>query len=134
MSAIPSSALPCPARGRGDWEATAQSLRRAALAVARADSPQLFGDFIRQLTEDLDAALLRDERRTALLSAFAELSDRDRELLTLLVTDPPIPYADISSRLGMPIGSIGPTRARVLAKLRGSPRNMLRGSWSRRIT
>ena len=72
-------------------------------------------------TEDLDAALLRDERRRALLSAFAELSDRDRALLTLLVADPPIPYAEISSRLDMPIGSIGPTRARVLAKLRGSP-------------
>ena len=71
-------------------------------------------------TEDLDAALLRDERRTALLAAFAELSSRDRELLTLLVADPPIPYAEISSRLEMPIGSIGPTRARVLAKLRGS--------------
>lgn len=72
-------------------------------------------------TEDLDAALLRDERRTALLSAYAELSTRDRELLTLLVADPPVAYADIGSRLGMPIGSIGPTRARVLAKLRGSP-------------
>lgn len=72
-------------------------------------------------TEDLDAALLRDERRTALLSAFAELSARDRELLTLLLADPPIAYADISSRLGMPIGSIGPTRARALAKLRGAP-------------
>ena len=72
-------------------------------------------------TEDVDAAMLRDERRTALLSAFAELSPRDRELLTLLVADPPIPYADISSRLGMPIGSIGPTRARVLAKLRATP-------------
>lgn len=72
-------------------------------------------------TDDLDAALLREERRTALLSAFAELSERDRTLLALLVADPPIPYADISSRLGMPIGSIGPTRARVLARLRGSP-------------
>ena len=72
-------------------------------------------------TEDLDAALLRDERRTALLAAFAELSDRDRELLTLLVADPPVPYSDISARLGMPVGSIGPTRARVLARLRGSP-------------
>jgi RNA polymerase sigma factor (sigma-70 family) len=71
--------------------------------------------------EDLDAALLRDERRTALLAAFAELPARDRALLALLVADPPIRYADISRRLGMPVGSIGPTRARVLAKLRASP-------------
>ena len=87
----------------------------SAVFEDEADVPQT------AVVEDLDAALLRDERRTALLEAWAELSPRDRELLALLVTDPPIPYAEISSRLGMPIGSIGPTRARVLAKLRATP-------------
>ena len=96
-------------------KARARTSPFSALPDGEVDVPQAAD------TEDLDAALLRDERRTALLAAFAELSERDRALLTLLVADPPIPYADISSRLGMPIGSIGPTRARVLAKLRGSP-------------
>src|SRR5690606_33410831 len=87
MSAIPSSALPPRARGRGDWEATAQSLRRAALAVARADSPDLFGDFIRQLTEDLDAAagflaIFDDPQRRHMRSLAARLDGQDLEDFT----------------------------------------------------
>jgi len=68
----------------------------------------------------VDEDLLRAERREATLEAFAELSDRDRELLTLLVADPPLAYIEIGQRLNMPIGSIGPTRARILARLRKS--------------
>ena len=71
----------------------------------------------RQIDEDL----MRDERHEALLSAFAELSARHRELLTLLLTDPPVSYAEISQRLDIPIGAIGPTRARALQRLRRSP-------------
>lgn len=69
----------------------------------------------------IDEDLMRDERHEALLTAFAELSGRHRELLTLLLTDPPVSYADISERLGIPVGAIGPTRARALNKLRRSP-------------
>ncbi|MBV8949764.1 MAG: hypothetical protein JOZ99_02735 [Actinobacteria bacterium] len=36
----------------------------------------------------------------------------------LLLTDPPTSYADIAAALDMPIGSIGPTRARLMATLR----------------
>jgi hypothetical protein len=39
----------------------------------------------------------------------------------MLVADPPVPYAEMSARLGMPIGSIGPTRSRCLDKMRGYP-------------
>jgi hypothetical protein len=39
-------------------------------------------------------------------------------LLTLLTSDPPTPYRDIAEALDMAIGSIGPTRARVLLVLR----------------
>lgn len=72
-------------------------------------------------TADLDEELLREERHEALLAAFAELPDRHRELLLLLLADPPPSYAEISDRLGMPIGGIGPTRARAVARLRRSP-------------
>ncbi len=41
-----------------------------------------------------------------------------RDLLLLLLTDPPLAYEEISARLGIPIGSIGPTRARALEQLR----------------
>ena len=69
----------------------------------------------------LDADLLAAERRSALREAFAGLPLASRDLLALLIADPPIPYVEISRRLGVPVGSIGPTRARILDKLRRSP-------------
>jgi DNA-directed RNA polymerase specialized sigma24 family protein len=61
------------------------------------------------------------ERNAALWAAFAELQPGCHELLSLLVADPPLAYADISARLNIPVGSIGPTRARCLNRLRRSP-------------
>jgi RNA polymerase sigma factor (sigma-70 family) len=69
----------------------------------------------------VEQELLADERHTALRRAFVQLPDRCRELLSLLVSDPPAPYAEISAKLRMPIGSIGPNRARCLDRLRSSP-------------
>jgi RNA polymerase sigma factor (sigma-70 family) len=63
-------------------------------------------------------ALISAERRQALLSGLAELNPRQRELLVLLVEDPPLSYAEISSRTGIPVGAIGPTRARAVERLR----------------
>jgi len=39
----------------------------------------------------------------------------------LLIADPPVPYAEISAKLGIPVGSIGPNRRRCLDKLHGDP-------------
>jgi DNA-directed RNA polymerase specialized sigma24 family protein len=39
----------------------------------------------------------------------------------LLIADPPVPYAEISTRLGIPVGSIGPKRSRCLDRLRRDP-------------
>ena len=52
--------------------------------------------------------------------ALADLPDRHRQLMELLVASPPVSYREISVRLGMPVGSIGPTRARILAHLRAA--------------
>jgi len=65
--------------------------------------------------------LLRAERSAALREAFSRLPAWSRQLLVLLMEDPPVPYAEISDRLGIPIGSIGPTRRRCLEKLRQDP-------------
>ncbi len=61
------------------------------------------------------------ERNAALRAAFAELAPSCHQLLSMLITDPPISYADISARLNLPVGSIGPTRSRCLERLRRSP-------------
>lgn len=67
---------------------------------------------------DLDDSMLRAEALQALRDGLAELTPSQRDLLLLLLEDPPIPYAEISERLGIPVGSIGPTRGRALEKLR----------------
>jgi RNA polymerase sigma factor (sigma-70 family) len=69
---------------------------------------------------DVDEALVSDLRAQALRDALDELPPKRRELLLLLLVDPPLPYEEISARLGIPKGSIGPTRARALEQLRSS--------------
>ncbi|MGH3901879.1 MAG: RNA polymerase sigma factor [Pseudonocardiaceae bacterium] len=64
-----------------------------------------------------EETLLREQGRLV-HTARRRLSRRDQDLLELLVVDPPLPYTEISRRLGVPIGSIGPTRARCFARLR----------------
>jgi RNA polymerase sigma factor (sigma-70 family) len=65
--------------------------------------------------------LLAAERHAALRAALAQLTPRDQQLIAVLAADPPLPYAEISARLGIPVGSIGPTRGRCLDKLRRHP-------------
>ncbi len=68
-----------------------------------------------------EQALLAAERQAALREAFAALPPSGQRLIALLLEDPPVPYAEISARLGIPVGSIGPTRRRCLDKLRRYP-------------
>jgi RNA polymerase sigma factor (sigma-70 family) len=71
--------------------------------------------------DPLDSGLLAAERHAALRQALTCLPPGDQQLLALLIEDPPLPYAQISARLGIPAGSIGPTRRRCLDKLRRHP-------------
>ena len=68
-------------------------------------------------TDPVDTQLLVDERNAALWAAFAQLPERCQKLLRVAVATPQ-PYGAVSQALDMPIGSIGPTRARCLARLR----------------
>jgi RNA polymerase sigma factor (sigma-70 family) len=72
-------------------------------------------------TVPVDRDLLAAERDVALRAAFDGLPHGCRELLSMLVGDPPASYADISAALGVAVGSVGPTRARCLDRLRRSP-------------
>jgi RNA polymerase sigma factor (sigma-70 family) len=65
--------------------------------------------------------VLLAERHAALREAFSRLPPPCQRLITLLLEDPPLPYAEISARLGAPVGSIGPSRGRCVEKLRRDP-------------
>jgi RNA polymerase sigma factor (sigma-70 family) len=72
-------------------------------------------------TATADHELLAAERDAAVREAFARLPAACQHLLGLLIADPPVPYAEISARLGIPVGSIGAYRRRYLDKLRRDP-------------
>jgi RNA polymerase sigma factor (sigma-70 family) len=106
----------------GAWLAV--TARHEALRVARAASRQLpMGD---EVTDDLlpeesvsnDDALLAGERARELWALVTRLPVRCQLILRLLTADPPLSYRDLGEALDMPIGSIGPTRARCLEHLR----------------
>ena len=108
------------------WIAT--TTRRECLRVHRADcrrplpGPLADAENIRdhQLAE-VDDELLSQERDAVLREAFTRLPPGCRRLLALLIGDSPMPYAEISDRLGMSVGSIGPNRGRCLERLRRDP-------------
>jgi RNA polymerase sigma factor (sigma-70 family) len=67
---------------------------------------------------EVDEALLAEERAEIVRQAMTRLPHRWQRLMEMLMADPPASYAEISGELGLPVGSIGPTRGRCLAKLR----------------
>jgi len=72
-------------------------------------------------TTPFEQELLAAEQHAALRDAFARLPPGCQQLLALLIADPPVPYAEISARLGISVGSIGPSRRRCLDRLGRDP-------------
>ena len=68
-----------------------------------------------------DSHAIERERRAALHTAVERLEGRQRVLLTSMLSTPAPTYEQLSARLEMPVGSIGPTRDRALARLRDDP-------------
>jgi RNA polymerase sigma factor (sigma-70 family) len=106
----------------GSWLATTarhECLRHVARRkkVILVDDDLAFSDVSTE-QPDLDERLIADENAEAVRQALSRLPWRWRRLLELLMTDPPASYAEISSQLGLPVGSIGPTRGRCLERLR----------------
>lgn len=93
-------------------------VRRSEREVTTADEVELD---TRRADEDVDLPLLRSEREAALRSAFACLPPRWRSLLEMLMDAPSATYEEVAEAVGMPIGSIGPTRQRCLERLRSAP-------------
>jgi RNA polymerase sigma factor (sigma-70 family) len=103
----------------GGWLATAtrhNALRRRRMRVREqpTDDPQL-GEGADD--NQPEASLLAVERRAALAAAIDRLPRRHRGLLIVLLTQPTLEYREVGELLSMPVGSIGPTRARSLARL-----------------
>jgi RNA polymerase sigma factor (sigma-70 family) len=67
---------------------------------------------------EIDERLLAEERAQTVREALSRLPRQWQRLLELLMADPPASYAEISDQLGLPMGSIGPTRGRCLERLR----------------
>ena len=90
--------------------------RRQAYKVIRAKKPYAQIDE-NQLFVQANVDLIKEEFEIQL--AIERLDDRCQRLIHLLYFDSKEPsYAEISAELGMPVASIGPTRARCLEKLR----------------
>ena len=124
------------------WLALLQNIDRihepAALAgwiqtTARRESLRVLHDTSRavpvaeivtnEAVPDVNADLQEQrERREAVLETVRRLPPRHHALLELLLREPALSYKEISARLEMPIGSIGPTRERCMMRLRREPR------------
>jgi RNA polymerase sigma factor (sigma-70 family) len=104
----------------GGWLAT--TARHESLRVLRGAGRQIpMGDDMPEPDRPapaIDEELLRSERDRMLWQAFSRLPARDQALLRLLISDPMPSYEEIGAAMGMPVGSIGPTRARCLERLR----------------
>lgn len=100
---------------------------RVVTAARRSEPRGTMLDDTLQFADDtaIDEEILLAERNAALRAAFAELPPRCQRLLAMLISDPPCSYAEISASLGIPVGSIGPQRARCLERMRKS--DALRG-------
>jgi RNA polymerase sigma factor (sigma-70 family) len=69
-----------------------------------------------------EAAVLEGERVTALRAAVRRLPRRQQRLLAAVLAMPDASYERLSRTLGMPVGSIGPTRIRGIDRLRSDRR------------
>jgi len=106
----------------GSWLAT--TARNECLAHLRRRGRQGISLEVVPEVADSGAApgegVLARERDAELWEALNHISGPCQQLLRILASDPPPSYQEVGVALDMPIGSIGPTRARCLRKLRQS--------------
>ena len=106
------------------WTVALNSARR----IQRRDSRCIVADNVADLADaradevpDPDHALQRCERASVVLRAAAEMREADQRVLSLMMDDRAYDYRQISTISGRPIGSLGPTRDRIIRKLRTNP-------------
>ncbi len=108
----------------GAWlAATVRHESRRVLRQASRERPGVEPtDDVPDTTEESspETAVLESERRAALWQQLEQLPQRCRSLLRVLAASPPPSYAEVAEALDIPVGSIGPTRARCLGHLRNA--------------
>lgn len=94
---------------------------RVSSAQRRVD-PVDFEDFdpVARPDDAPEATVLRTARERMLWTHISTLSARCQQLLRVIAFAEKPDYAAVSKALGMPVGSIGPTRGRCLAQLRAA--------------
>jgi RNA polymerase sigma factor (sigma-70 family) len=104
----------------GGWLTTvARRECLALLARSRRESPTgVEDDQLVVQDPGPEAMVLAEEARRAVAHAVTELPVKPRELVSVLFSTPEPNYAEVSRLMGLPIGSIGPTRQRALRTLR----------------
>jgi RNA polymerase sigma factor (sigma-70 family) len=105
------------------WLATTtqRECLRALTAARKSEDAGTLDEALRVLDAAvIEQEILVAERNAALRTALSELPLPCQQLLAMLLSDPPRSYAEISATLRIPIGSIGPQRARCLERLRRS--------------
>lgn len=105
----------------GAWLATTAShecLRLLKRAGRQADVGDGWEEELDDPGPGVDATVLAEERDRELWQAIGMLSAPCQRLLRFLTADPPPSYDEVEEVLGMPRGSIGPTRRRCLDQLR----------------
>lgn len=92
------------------------NVRRGRLFEAARESGVI--EVTGQAAANPEQEAVQSEKSAILVKAIWKLPDRDARLMYHLFLDPEEPsYEEISSRLKIPVASIGPTRARCLQKL-----------------
>lgn len=111
-----------PARLGGWLRTTAQRESLRAIRRRRREEPtEEPGVALASTADDPEHELVAAERRAAVAGALDSLDPKQRALLATLATEPAPSYASVSTTLGMPIGSIGPTWGRCVTRLRRHP-------------
>ena len=106
----------------GSWLATtAQREALRCVAISRRmvlSDDDLAFDGPDRLLPPVDEGLLAREQAAAAREALQALPPSWRQLFELLTQDPPPSYEEIGADLGLPVGSIGPTRGRCVRRMR----------------
>lgn len=106
------------------WTTATNDARRAARRTSRTtsidDEALLATATLDESAEEL-ATREPDVTSRIVRAALGAIAPHDRRLVELLMADEPLGYGEISRMIGRPIGSIGPTRQRILARLARQP-------------